>query len=222
MHDQAKSFTEFARDHFPEFFRGKRVLDVGAGDVNGNNRHLFSACEYHGNDVADGENVTVVSRTKDLTFVPDSFDTIISTECFEHDPEYPQSIRKIYSLLKPGGLFVFTCASLGRPEHGTARSHASDSFASRSGIVDMQDYYRNLTISDIYTITPLGRVFEQWRAYYNLASADLYFIGQKHGGRDTAATWATIPEYQAPMLFRAYPEDVYVIPPPFFINMIRR
>ena len=93
MHDQARKFTEFVRDHFPKFFRGKKVLDVGSGDVNGNNRTLFNGCEYHGNDVVEGKNVTLVSRTKDLPFSPETFDTIVSTECFEHDPEYSDSFR---------------------------------------------------------------------------------------------------------------------------------
>lgn len=45
-----------------------------------------------------------------------TFDTIISTECFEHDPEYSESLNKIYKMLKPDGLFCFTCASTNRME----------------------------------------------------------------------------------------------------------
>jgi SAM-dependent methyltransferase len=226
MHEQARRFTEFVRAHFPDFFHGKTVLDVGSGDVNGNNRYLFVSCDYHGNDVDQGDNVTIVSRTKDLPFPPESFDTIISTECFEHDPEYNESIRKIYSLLKPGGLFAFTCASLGRPEHGTSRSHTADSFASRAKIEDMQDYYRNLTISDIYNAAPLGQVFEQWRAYYHITASDLYFIGQKHGGSDTPTAWAKIPEYRDPtqpyFVSRVYPGELYTISPELFSTILRR
>ena len=38
--------------------------------------------------MAPARNVTIVSKTKDLPFEDASFDTIVSTECFEHDPEY--------------------------------------------------------------------------------------------------------------------------------------
>jgi cyclopropane fatty-acyl-phospholipid synthase-like methyltransferase len=63
-----------------------------------------------------------VSKTKDLPFGNNTFDTIISSECFEHDPEYKESFIKIYNMLKPDGLFCFTCASTGRNEHGTRRT----------------------------------------------------------------------------------------------------
>ena len=81
-------------------------------------------------------------------FGKDSFDTIISTECFEHDPEYRESLLKICEMLKPDGLFVFTCASTGRPEHGTRRTSQQDSYGSIAELEDMQDYYRNLTIEE--------------------------------------------------------------------------
>ena len=86
-------------------------MNVGSGDINGNNHYLFDNCHYNGNDVVAVPNVTIVSRTKDLPFNDNYFDTIISSECFEHDPEYIESWKKIYKMLKPIGLFVFTCAS---------------------------------------------------------------------------------------------------------------
>ena len=88
MHGQARDFTLFVKNILADFFLNKRVLDVGSGDINGNNRFLFDNCEYDGNDVIQANNVTIVSKTKDLPFQDNTFDTIISTECFEHDPEY--------------------------------------------------------------------------------------------------------------------------------------
>jgi len=111
MHEEARDFTIFVKKVFPEYFINKRVLDVGSGDINGNNRFLFENCHYDGNDVILAPNVTIVSKTKDLPFINNLFDTIISTECFEHDPEYKETFEKIYNMLKPDGLFCFTCAS---------------------------------------------------------------------------------------------------------------
>lgn len=120
MHIEAKNFTVYVKSIFPEYFINKNVLDVGCGDINGNNTFLFENCNYEGNDVYKGsENVTIVSKTKDLSFPNEYFDTIVSTECFEHDPEYKLSWLKIYDMLKNNGLFAFTCASTGRMEHGT-------------------------------------------------------------------------------------------------------
>ena len=109
MHDQARDFTLFVKSILSNYFVNKIVLDVGSGDINGNNCFLFENCIYNGNDVTEAPNVTIVSRTKDLSFENNYFDTIISTECFEHDPEYKESFVKIYDLLKPNGLFCFTC-----------------------------------------------------------------------------------------------------------------
>ena len=109
------NYLQFLVNIFPEYFANKNVLDVGSGDINGNNKCLFENCTYQGNDVIEALNVTIVSRTKDLPFPNESFDTIISTEC-SHDPEYKDSLLKIYDLLKPDGLFIFTCSSTGRKE----------------------------------------------------------------------------------------------------------
>ena len=41
MHDQARHFMQWAKSVVGDYFRSKRVLDVGSGDINGNNRYLF-------------------------------------------------------------------------------------------------------------------------------------------------------------------------------------
>jgi SAM-dependent methyltransferase len=179
MHKEARNFTIYIKKNFPQFFKNCNVLDVGAGDINGNNRFLFDDCKYEGNDVYNAPNITIISKTKDLPFQDECFDVIVSTECFEHDPEYNESILKIYKMLKPGGLLFFTCASTGRPEHGTRRTTPKDSIGTIGGILDMQDYYKNLTILDIKKIIDLDLSFSYWNSYYNSKSFDLYFVGIK-------------------------------------------
>lgn len=184
MHPEARDFTVFIKNSLEEFFINKKVLDVGSGDINGNNNFLFENCEYNGNDVAEAKNVTIVSRTKDLPFEKESFDTIISTECFEHDPEYKESLLKICEILKSDGLFVFTCASTGRAEHGTRKTGADQSYGTIANIEDMQDYYKNLAIKDIKEVLDLDSIFSSWDSYYNKVSADLYFVGIKRGKKE--------------------------------------
>jgi SAM-dependent methyltransferase len=181
MHEQARQFTLFVKKILGGYFKNKRVLDVGSGDINGNNRFLFDDCEYDGNDVIEAKNVTIVSKTKDLPFKNETFDTIISTECFEHDPEYKQSFLKIYDMLKPNGLFCFTCASTGRQEHGTRRTSPQDSYGTIGKLADMSDYYKNLTEKDLNQVLPLNKLFSCWNSYYNAESGDLYFVGIKNG-----------------------------------------
>jgi len=179
MHIQAKEFTLFVKDIYKNYFINKKVLDVGSGDINGNNKFLFENCEYDGNDVIEANNVTIVSKTKDLLFLDNTFDTIISTECFEHDPEYKDSLKKIYKMLKPDGLFCFTCASTGRAEHGTRRTSPNDSYGTIGKLNDMHDYYKNLNIIDINEVLELNKLFSNWESYYNSESKDLYFVGIK-------------------------------------------
>lgn len=180
MHPEARDFTLFVKNILPDFFINKKVLDVGSGDINGNNFFLFENCEYEGNDVIQANNVTVVSKTKDLNFEDEIFDTIISTECFEHDPEYKESLLKIYKMLKPNGLFLFTCASTGRAEHGTRRTSPGDSYGTIGNLEDMIDYYKNLTEYDLNEVLELNKLFSVWDTYYNDSSKDLYFIGIKN------------------------------------------
>lgn len=191
MHPEARDFTLFVKNVLDNFFIGKRVLDVGSGDINGNNRFLFNNCEYHGNDVIRAKNVTIVSKTKDLPFPNNTFDTIVSTECFEHDPEYKESFLKIYNMLKPDGLFCFTCASTDRPEHGTRSSHPGCSYGTIGNLEDMSDYYKNLTEIDLNAELPLNNLFSVWDTYYNHIAKDLYFVGIKKGN----STFDSLPKY---------------------------
>lgn len=181
MHIQARDFTLFVRHILSDYFVNKKVLDVGSGDINGNNKFLFEDCQYDGNDVVNAHNVTIVSKTKDLPFQDRIFDTIISTECFEHDPEYKESLLKIYQMLKPDGLFCFTCASTDRPEHGTRRTSPFESYGTIGNLADMCDYYKNLTEKNVDEVLHFKENFSVWDTYYNSESKDLYFVGIKKG-----------------------------------------
>jgi len=183
MHDECKRFTLFVRSLFPNYFKNSIVLDVGGGDINGNNRYLFDNCIYNANDLIDAPNVSIVSNTKDLPFKSNYFDTIISTECFEHDAEYKESLLKIYDMLKPDGLFCFTCASLGRPEHGTRRTSNFDSYGTIGEIEIFSDYYKNLNEFDVNDVLNFDDSFTVWDTYYNSITKDLYFYGIKKGDK---------------------------------------
>ncbi len=181
MHDEARNFTLYVKEKFPEYFENyKFVLDVGSADINGNNMHLFSNCIYISNDVVPARNVTIVSETGKLPFTDASFDVIVSTECFEHDMNYKESFQKIVKMLKPGGLFLFTCATTGRAEHGTLRTSPSESMTTRyDSVPDWANYYKNITEDDV--IDALGDMnsFQSFAFYTNPKSFDLYFWGIK-------------------------------------------
>jgi SAM-dependent methyltransferase len=180
MHDEARKFLEFVASQTKRHFtQGKVVLDVGSGDVNGTNEYLFDpSCVYHGNDVMPGRNVTLMYKTAELPFYEPTFDTIISSECFQHDLEYKESLQKIVQILRPGGLLAFTCASGGRPEHGTRRHRPEMSFTTKLG-AKWASYYKTLSFEDLSQAIDLNSVFSQYAAYYEPKSKDLYFMGLK-------------------------------------------
>ena len=180
MHDEARNFLEFVASQTKRHFtQGKVVLDVGSGDVNGTNEYLFDpSCVYHGNDVMPGRNVTLMYKTAELPFYEPTFDTIVSSECFQHDLEYKESLQKIVQILRTGGLFAFTCASGGRPEHGTRRHHPEMSFTTKLG-AKWASYYKTLSFEDLNRAIDLNSVFSQYAAYYEPKSKDLYFMGLK-------------------------------------------
>lgn len=172
-HVQQVEFCTRVKDMFPELFKHVDVLDVGSLDINGNNRYLFEDFTYTGVDIGPGKNVDIVSLGHE--FKPDKqYDVVISTECFEHDKYWWQTINNCIELTKSGGLFLFTCAGKDRPEHGTSRS--SD-WASPHSHIQFNNYYRNLEEGDIFPLVMEGftiRYFE-----YNAQAKDLYFYGIK-------------------------------------------
>jgi hypothetical protein len=84
-------------------------------------------------------------------------------------------------MLKPDGLFCFTCASTNRPEHGTRRTSPNESYGTIGNLEDMSDYYKNLTEIDLNEVLELNELFTVWDTYYNDESKDLYFVGIKKG-----------------------------------------
>jgi autotransporter strand-loop-strand O-heptosyltransferase len=209
-HYQQQEYCRKVRESFPEYFTGKRVLDIGSLDINGNNRFLFSGCDYFGLDVGDGPNVDIVSVGHQYTAPDGFFETVISTEVFEHDMFYGDTIKNIIRMLKKGGAFIFTCASTGRPEHGTRRSDGSDAAPLLIQISEeWSDYYKNLTENDIREIEGFNTAFPDGVFEYNSESHDLYFFGVKGGIKETKK-YISKP-YPETTLHNQYPNDIFVL-----------
>ena len=180
-HKEQRDFCLSVREKYPEFFCRQMVLDIGSLDLNGNNGYLFEMCLYMGVDLAPGRNVDIVSKGHELALPDETFDCIISTECFEHDCFYPQTLQNIIRMLKPGGLFLFSCATTGRSEHGTRRTSPSDA-PLLMNFDEWSNYYKNLTEDDIRSVLEVDGVFKEYQFSINSHTHDLYFYGIKRGG----------------------------------------
>ena len=142
-HPQQVEFCLSVKQKLPQFFSNRLVIDIGSLDINGNNQYLFEDCMYFGIDLLAGKNVDFAAKGHELNLPDASVDVIVSTECFEHDKFYSLTLKNIVRMLKPGGLFVFSCATTGRPEHGTRRTTPADApFIQEDD--EWGDYYKNL------------------------------------------------------------------------------
>lgn len=163
-------FVAGVRYRFPTFFHQSTVLEVGSYNVNGSVRQLFTESKrYVGIDLAPGKDVDVVcaGHAYDTDI---QFDTVISTECFEHDPNWALTFLNMHRLCKPEGLVIFTCAAADRHVHGTLEIAPQDSALPTN-------YYKNLNVIDFELAFTLRAMFSDY--IFEARHADLYFYGIK-------------------------------------------
>ena len=172
-HIQQFRFVNFVKECLPEYFTGRRVLEVGALDINGSARSFFADCDYTGIDVAAGKGVDQVAKGEDFAADANAFDVVISCECMEHNPMYLKTWLNMLRVLREDGLLLMTCATFGRPQHGTS---ASDPSASPLTIGQGQEYYRNLGRQD-FEVVHLPSFFARHFFEVDHSSKDLYFLG---------------------------------------------
>ena len=94
-HPQQQNFCLKVKERFPNYFKNTKIFDVGSMDINGTNHFLFEGdYKYIGVDLIEGKNVDFVCRGHEYD-TQDRFDVSISTECFEHDEFWKESIRYV-------------------------------------------------------------------------------------------------------------------------------
>jgi SAM-dependent methyltransferase len=178
-HAYQQDFFTRVKRAYPQYFTDVKVLDIGSLDLNGNAKHFFTFPYYYvGVDLGEGKNVNVVcpGHLFDCGF---QFDVVMSAECFEHDMYYARTLQNMVRLLRPGGLMVFTCASDGRPEHGTLKSLPQDAPFLNNISEKWGNYYKNLNETDIRLVMDVNNIFSSFNFEYERTSHDLYFWGIK-------------------------------------------
>jgi SAM-dependent methyltransferase len=161
---------------FPIYFYNIKVLEVGSLNINGSIRVFFDKCDYLGIDVGPGKDVDLVCEGQNLDHPNETYDTVGSCECFEHNPYWVETFNNMHRMTKSGGLVFMTCATTGRPEHGTTRTYPEDSPLT---IDKGWDYYKNLTAEDFILNFNLGKMFSSYEFEVGTSFPDLYFYGIK-------------------------------------------
>ena len=177
-HPEQRKLIDLVKTRFPQFFKGGKVVEIGSLDINGTIRRYFETPDYTGVDVGEGAGVDLVAQGQMLEFPTGHFDTTISCECLEHNPFWSETVANMMRMTRPGGLVIMTCASTGRPEHGTTRSLRE--FSPLTNDIGW-DYYRNVSARDLQRAINLEWWLEDYILTTNWNSNDLYLIGLRKG-----------------------------------------
>ena len=114
---------KFGYDNLSESeLRGKRIVDIGAQDVNGSLREhcmKFDPECYLGVDISKGNKVDVICDVCNLSsrFGCHAFDVVISTEMLEHIENWILAIENMKQVCRPNGIILITTRSIGFPKH---------------------------------------------------------------------------------------------------------
>ena len=175
-HKEQTDFIKNLKSKYQQFFIRKKVLEIGSLNINGTIRDLFYECDYIGIDLDTGPGVDIICEGQNYNAPDESYDVVVSTECFEHNPYWYETFLNMIRLCKPEGLVVFTCATEGREEHGTTNRFPSDSpFTISKG----WNYYKNLTENDFIEKIDFSKEFDNYSFSTNNEVYDLYFCGIK-------------------------------------------
>ena len=171
----------------PSYFKNKKVLDIGSYDLNGTNAYLFDDSEVIGLDIAAGPGVDIVCEGQKYDAPDGSYDVIVSSECWEHNPYYKETIQNAIRMLKEGGFFLFACATTGRPVHGLGSQQEEMLKTDPTWTVMPSarldnwttEYYYNVTEEDVRDAIDVDEIFSSYEFVIEKNHCDLYFWGFK-------------------------------------------
>jgi len=107
-----------------EEIKGKKIIEVGAYDVNGSLRPIIESwaepAEYIGVDIEKGPGVDVVCMAEKMinVFGKERFDIVICTELLEHIRDWKKVVSNIKNICKANGIIIITTRSKGFKYHG--------------------------------------------------------------------------------------------------------
>ena len=109
-----RHWIEAVAKQYSPFNKNQKLLEIGSWIAPGQEaiicRNTIGPLvgEYIGVDMQDGNGVDVISDAKHMPFPDNSFDVIISTDCYEH-VDWPREVtREAFRVMKPGGVFYLT------------------------------------------------------------------------------------------------------------------
>lgn len=157
--------------------KGKRVLEIGALDINSTAQGMSirdlcqSAKSYHGIDQRAGPGVDQVVAASDYDGAG-KYDVVITTEALEHTADPESIIACADRALCPGGILIITAAGPDRAPHGW------DGRALSEG-----EPYQNIDPSQLQAWLA---EWDQVDVQHNTQARDVYAIAYKPKGKEKA------------------------------------
>jgi SAM-dependent methyltransferase len=175
-HHSQIEFVKRLRNEFPQNFNEIKMMEVGSLDINGGIRPFFNNCDYVGVDVGEGKGVDLVCGGQEVDHPDETYDTIGSCNCFEHNPHWVETFANMYRMAKKNALVFVSVPTTGRPEHGTTAVCPQDSPLT---IAIGWDYYKNLTEEDFRENFDIDSMFDSYKFQVVDDDHDLFFYGFK-------------------------------------------
>ena len=175
-HHSQIGFVKRLRNEFPQNFNEIKMMEVGSLNINGSIRHFFNNCDYVGVDVGEGKGVDLVCGGQEVDHPDETYDTIGSCNCFEHNPHWVETFANMYRMAKKNGLVFVSVPTTGRAEHGTTAVCPQDSPLT---IAIGWDYYKNLTEQDFREHFDIDSMFDSYEFKVVDDDHDLFFYGFK-------------------------------------------
>lgn len=156
-----------------EMNKCNQVLEIGSYDVNGSVRSIFDSVNYTGVDLVAGPGVDVVQSGHLVDLKKNRFNLVISSECFEHNPYWNETLFNMISHIEDGGYIIVTCAIEGRLEHGTARTNLSHSPGTNSV---GWNYYKNINPVELRTFFKNNKNINDFFMFTQSLTYDAYVV----------------------------------------------
>ena len=114
MHDTALEIGRLAIEIYGGG-EGQKILEIGSLDVNGSLRQFQpEGSHYLGVDLEAGDGVDMIVKPgQPLPFADGSFDLVLASSVFEHDPAFWNTFLDLVRLLREGGMLYINAPSNG-------------------------------------------------------------------------------------------------------------
>lgn len=132
---------------------GMVVLDIGGKNVNGSLREYFESrgMKFISIDMEAHPSVDIVVQPGEkLPFEDGSFDLIVSTSCFEHDPCFWLTFREMTRIVKLGGAIYVNA-----PSDGPYHKYPGDNWRFYSDAGQALAYWSGYQASNNETVFPV-------------------------------------------------------------------